>query len=197
MMFLPESFYLQEVTQVARSLLGMRLVRMIEGQRVSGIITETEAYRGEEDLACHAHFGRTKRNEVMYGKPGKAYVYFTYGMHWLLNAVTGEEGYPAAVLIRSIHPEEGLDVIKAKRDGRPQSEWCNGPAKICQALNIDGSLNGIALTNQDRNLWIEEGKPVDETFMKCTARIGLGGTPEPWKSQPWRFLFDMNEVKKS
>ena len=91
---LPVSFYDRDALDVARDLLGMHLVRVEDGQRVSGIITETEAYRGREDLGCHAHAGKTKRNAVMFGPPGVAYVYFTYGMHWCLNFVTGAEGLP-------------------------------------------------------------------------------------------------------
>src|SRR5512136_44990 len=127
---LPREFYDRPTITVARELLGMRLVRLLDGVRLGGIITETEAYIGEEDLACHARFGRTRRNAVMYGPPGFAYVYFTYGMHWLLNAVTGPEGFPAAVLIRAIQPVEGLEIITARRQGRDTL----GPAKLTQAL---------------------------------------------------------------
>jgi DNA-3-methyladenine glycosylase len=105
-----ELFYNRPAVEVARDLLGMRLVRILDGIRISGTIIETEAYAGEYDLACHARAGLTKRTAVMYGPPGRAYVYFTYGMHWLLNAVCLAEGDPAAVLIRAIEPEEGLDV---------------------------------------------------------------------------------------
>ncbi len=119
----------------------MRLVRLLEGVRLSGIIIETEAYIGEDDLGCHAKAGRTRRNAVMYGPPGYAYVYFTYGMHWMLNAVTEPDGFPAAVLIRAIQPVEGLEVISARRQGRDTL----GPAKLTQALGIDGLLNGADL----------------------------------------------------
>jgi DNA-3-methyladenine glycosylase len=112
---LPDSFYQQDVTLVARQLLGKRLVRLMDGTRISGIIVEAEAYRGEEDLACHARSGMTQRNAVMYGREGRAYVYFTYGMHWMLNAVCGPEGFPSAVLIRAIKPMEGLETIASRR----------------------------------------------------------------------------------
>lgn len=190
---LPRSFYQREVTIVARDLLGMRLVRQIGKERISGIIAETEAYRGEEDLACHARHGKTPRTEVMYGEAGRAYIYFTYGMHWLLNVVTGETGFPAAVLLRIIQPVEGTALIAANRSGRPESEWCNGPAKMCQALAITGTMNGIDLTGKDAGLWIEEAQAVPDARVSTAKRIGIESVPEPWKSIPWRFNAILNE----
>lgn len=192
---LPKCFYYDEVTLVARRLLGMHLIRNLDGIRTGGIIIETEAYRGEEDLACHARVGKTRRNAMLYEEGGTSYVYFTYGMHWLVNAVTGEYGFPAAVLIRAILPLEGLEGIQARRKGRPQAEWTNGPAKICQALVIDGSLSGILLYQENGELWIEEGEPAADEKIKTSPRIGLGATPEPWKSLPWRFIVDPQDVK--
>src|SRR5512140_709330 len=119
----------------------MRLVRFQEGFRLSGIIRETEAYIGENDLACNARAGRTRRTAVMYGPPGHAYVYFTYGNHWMLNVVAEPEDSPAAVLIRAILPEEGREIISSRRSGRDTL----GPGKLTQALGIDGQLNGISL----------------------------------------------------
>ena len=185
---LSESFYDTEVTDVARNLLGMRLVRSLNGERLAGIITETEAYRGEEDLACHARSGRTQRNAAMYGRAGRAYIYFTYGMHWCLNAVAGPEGFPSAVLIRAIQPTEGLVEIATRRQGRTPEEWCSGPARLCKALGIDGSLNGVALCDDDSPLWIEDCQPVPESHVHRSARIGIDRTPEPWRSKPWRFV---------
>lgn len=187
---LPVKFYQADVILVARRLLGMRLVRNLDGLRISGRIVETEAYRGEEDLACHAHTGRTSRNAMLYERAGRAYVYFTYGMHWLVNAVAGETGYPAAVLIRAIQPLEGLEEIRARRAGKPPEQWCDGPAKLCQALGIRGELNGIDLCREADGLWIEEEEPIPEDRVKISPRIGLGSTPEPWKSKPWRFYVD-------
>jgi len=188
MQLLSRDFYEQEVTLVARSLLGMRLVRQWQGRRISGTIIEAEAYRGEEDLACHAKSGRTPRTSVMYGPAGHAYVYFTYGMHWMLNAVAGVEGFPAAVLIRAIWPQEGLELIQTKRGKFPQKQWCNGPAKICQALAIDGSLNGRDLCEPGSELWIEAGIPFEDRYVKQTPRVGIQTVPEPWLSKPWRFV---------
>ena len=185
---LPGSFYDRPVLEVARQLLGMRLVRQLDGQRLSGMIVEAEAYDGEADLACHARAGRTPRTAVMYGPPGRAYVYFTYGMHWLLNCVTGPENYPAAVLLRAILPQEGLIQIAARRKGRPQAEWCNGPAKLCQAMAIDGQLNGADLTAPGGELWIEPGQPIAAELIHTSPRIGIHNVPDPWRSLPWRFV---------
>ena len=167
--------------------MGMRLVRLLDGQRVGGTIVEAEAYRGEEDLACHARHGRTPRTAVMYGPPGRAYVYFTYGMHWMLNCVAGPPGFPAAVLVRAIRPLEGLEIIAARRPGHPAADWCSGPGRLTRALAIEGRLNGIDLTSPTGNLWIEAGSVVADEQVLIGPRIGLGGVPEPWLSQPWRF----------
>jgi DNA-3-methyladenine glycosylase len=184
---LPREFYARNTLLVARELLGMRLVRTEGGQRCGGIIIEAEAYRGEEDLACHARAGRTQRTELMYGPAGHAYIYFTYGMHWMLNFVTEGEGIPAAVLIRSIRPTLGVETIAARRDGQPAQHWTDGPAKLCQALNIDGRLNGLDLCAPGAEIFVEVGEPVPEANVEVTARIGLFTVPEPWKSMPWRF----------
>ena len=169
---------------MTRELLGMRLVRILEGRRLSGIITETEAYIHEDDLACHARVGRTRRTAVMYGPPGHAYVYFTYGAHWMLNVVTEVVDCPAAVLIRAILPEAGKEVIYSRRGGKDTL----GPAKLTQALGIDGQLNGIDLCDPDSELRIEKGQPVGEERVITGPRVGLYTVPEPWKSIPWRFL---------
>lgn len=184
---LPASFYDRDALEVARALLGMRLVRVEQGVRISGIIIETEAYRGVEDLGCHAHVGRTKRNAVMFGPPGYAYVYFTYGMHWCLNSVTGAEGSPAAVLIRAVQPLEGLDIIAGRRAGRERAIWCDGPAKLTKAFGITGAQNGVALCREESGLFVEEGESAAGESVLATPRIGLNNVPEPWKSIPWRF----------
>jgi DNA-3-methyladenine glycosylase len=185
---LTRQFFARNTVAVARQLLGKRLVRLEGGRRLTGIIVETEAYRGEEDLACHARAGRTPRTDVMYGLPGHAYVYFTYGMHWLLNFVTESEGFPAAVLIRAISPTEGLEVIAARRNGQPPKRWTDGPAKICQALGIDGEQNGIDVCAQESGILVEKCKTIPESSVTRSPRVGLNTVPEPWKSIPWRFL---------
>lgn len=155
---LPITFYDRPTLAVARDLLGARLVRILDGQCLVGIISETEAYIGEEDLACHARSGKTKRNAVMYGSPGRAYVYFTYGNHWMLNAVTERMDIPAAVLLRAIQPLEGVEIMCQRRGGRDTS----GPGKLTQALGIDGTLNGANLCTKQERLWIVAGKSIPE-----------------------------------
>jgi DNA-3-methyladenine glycosylase len=180
---LPRSFYNRPTLSVARQLLGTRLVRILDAQRLSGFITEAEAYVGQEDLGCHAKAGKTPRNTVMFGPPGHAYVYFTYGMHWMLNAVTEADGFPAAVLIRAIQPDEGREIIAARRDGRDT----RGPAKLTRALGIERAQNGTDLCDPSGGLWIEAGVPVRDDEVLTGPRVGLYTVPEPWKSIPWRF----------
>jgi len=180
---LPLEFYDRPTLIVARELLGTRLTRILDGEQLAGIIIETEAYIGEEDMGCHAKAGKTKRNGVMYGLPGHAYVYFTYGMHWMLNAVTEREGFPAAVLIRAIDPVVGVDIISTRRQGRDTA----GPAKLSRALGIDKSLNGVDLCDTGAGLWIEPGAEVGEDDIISGPRVGLDTVAEPWKSIPWRF----------
>ncbi len=189
---LPISFYDRDVVTVARELLGMRLVRRIDGQRIAGYINETEAYRGEEDLACHARSGYTPRTAVMYGPPGKAYIYFTYGMHWCLNCVADHEGFPAAVLVRSIFPTEGLELIGSRRAPRPREEWCNGPGKLTRALAIDGFMNQADLCDPHGELWIEAGHWVPDKEVVIGPRVGINRVAEPWRSIAWRYLARAN-----
>lgn len=191
---LPRTFYQRPTLQVARDLLGKRLVHVENGQRIAGIITETEAYCGEKDLGCHAKAGRTPRTAVMYGSPGHAYVYFTYGMHWLFNCVTRPEGIPEAVLIRALEPTDGLDTIAQRRANQPRNRWTDGPAKLTQSLNIGSAQNGNDLTDQDSLLFLEEALVVSENRITTSARIGLYTVPEPWKSIPWRFQADLDNI---
>src|SRR5579884_3364094 len=133
-------FLSQSAVEVAPRLLGCQLVRQIDGQRLVGRIVETEAY-DQSDAASHSYKGRTPRTEVMFGPSGHLYVYFTYGMHYCCNIVVGDEGYGAAVLIRAVEPLKGIIFIEDRR-GKSGIEATNGPAKVCQALGIDRSLNG-------------------------------------------------------
>ncbi|MFQ5593195.1 MAG: DNA-3-methyladenine glycosylase [Anaerolineae bacterium] len=179
------AFCARATIEVARELLGCRLVRVLDGQHLSGIITETEAYVGEDDQASHASVGRTARNAVMYGPPGYAYVYLIYGIHHCLNVVTEREGFPAAVLIRALQPEEGIEIMRRHRPGRPDPELTNGPGKLCQALHIDRTLNGTDLVAGE-TLFIERSSPVEKTQIVATPRIGVRGD-EAAINAPWRF----------
>ena len=193
---LQRDFFLQPTLAVARDLLGQRLVLLDKNnQRLSGLITEAEAYVGTEDLACHARVGKTKRNAVMWGPAGYAYVYFTYGVHWMLNFVTENEGFPSAVLIRGIWPEEGLDEMLQNRPVPRMANLTNGPAKLCQALGINGSWNGADLCSKDSLLSVEGGIPIKDDLVTTGPRVGLNTVPEPWKSKPWRFLVDPTVLK--
>ena len=181
---LPREFYDRSTLKVARGLIGARLVRVLGANKLVGLISETEAYIGEKDLGCHAKAGLTPRTKVMYGPPGHAYVYFTYGNHWMLNVVTEHEGFPAAVLIRAIQPIEGIEIMSARRGGRDTF----GPGKLTQALSITGAEDGLDLTQTNSGLWIETGVDVPNARVTKGPRVGLNTVPEPWKSKPWRFL---------
>jgi DNA-3-methyladenine glycosylase len=195
---LNQAFYARPARLVAVALLGKRLVRLVNGRRVSGLIVETEAYcdADEPDLACHgdrANQGRpTARTAVMFGPAGFTYVYFTYGVHWMLNIVTGQPGQANAVLIRALEPVEGEEVMAVLRPGAARSHWTSGPAKLAQALAIDKSLNGANLFDANAVIWVEDRPPVLPEAVAAGPRIGLGRTPEPWLSIPWRFWLKGN-----
>ncbi len=181
---IPREFYDRPTLKVARELIGARLVRMLNGGRLVGLITETEAYIGKGDLGSHAKAGRTPRTIVMFGPPGHAYVYFTYGNHWMLNVVTEHEEIAGAVLIRAIQPVEGVETMLHRRSGRDTF----GPGKLAQAMGITGEENAIDLTQRDGRLWVEQGVAVPPRLVTKGPRVGLYTVPEPWKSKPWRFL---------
>lgn len=170
---LPRAFYERPAEAVARDLLGSLLVSEIGGVRCVGEVVETEAYIGPEDDASHANarVGRTPRNEVMFGKAGVAYVYRSYGIHWCLNAVTGSEGFPAAVLIRALRPLEGLDAMRERRPGRPDRELLRGPGKLCAAMGVDLGSNGVPLDTPP--LWLATGEPISDADVACGPRIGI------------------------
>jgi DNA-3-methyladenine glycosylase len=186
---LTKIFYARNTLQVARALLGKKLVRRINGVELSGMIVETEAYCGKEDSACHAHRGQTPRNAVMFGHPGHAYVYFTYGLHYMLNLVTEEEGNPCAVLIRAVLPLAGIEQMEAHRK-KKGAELTNGPAKLCQAFKIDKSLNGWDLTF-GKELWVENYKTIPGKIIATTPRIGIDYSQKEHREAPWRFLVKM------
>lgn len=194
---LPRAFFARPARVVAVALLGKRLIHREDGRLVGGIIVETEAYcdGAAPDLACHGskNAGRpTDRSAVMFGPPGHAYVYFTYGMHWLFNIVTGEAGQANAVLIRALEPILGEDLMAARRRDRlggalPRRQWTSGPAKLTVALAIDGGHHGADLCVPDAVIWLEDAPPVAADRICAGPRIGLGTTPEPWRSMPWRY----------
>jgi DNA-3-methyladenine glycosylase len=190
-----KKFYAQNTLLVARKLLGKKLVREIDGAMFSGMIVETEAYCGEDDSACHAHRGKTHRNAVMFGHPGHAYVYFTYGMHYMLNLVTESEGNPCAVLLRGILPIAGIEEMQARRK-KKGTELVNGPAKLCQALCIDKSLNGWDLT-LGKELWVENYKTIPARSVVTTPRIGIDYAKTEHREAQWRFVVTAIKEKTS
>lgn len=187
----PRDAYLSSTVEVARRLLGCRLVRYVDGRRLAGTIVETEAYLGREDLGCHASRNRSERVEAMYGPPGHAYIYFIYGVHHCLNAVTQPVGEPQAVLIRALQPTEGIEVQRANRcnprTGALPADLAiaNGPGKLCQALGIDLSLYGTDLVAGD-DLWVEEGSEMSPKAIAIGPRVGIGYARE-WAAKPLRF----------
>jgi DNA-3-methyladenine glycosylase len=184
---LPREFYSRSTLDVARDLLGSILVRRGKrGNVLAGRIVEVEAYIGEEDPACHASHGLTPRTEVMYGPPGHAYVYFTYGMHHLLNAVTEPEGSPAAVLIRGIEPLVGIEQMRHRRGSRPDRQLTTGPAKICAAFDVDLRLNRTDLTCPP--LYIAESEEPLRESIRWTPRIGI----RRGRKRRWRCILEGN-----
>ena len=171
---LSQAFYNRSTLKVAQELLGCSLVRPIGKKIIRAKITETEAYVGEDDLACHASKGRTKRTEVMYGEPGRAYVYLIYGMYSLLNIVTEQRDFPAAVLIRAVEIE------------RVPKNKTNGPGKLCRALQIDRKLNEWDMT-EGETLWVEKGEKTSSEKIVATKRIGIDYAKH-CKEYLWRFV---------
>jgi DNA-3-methyladenine glycosylase len=169
---LPPSFYDRDPEQVAPGLLGAILEHRSAAGTASGRIVEVEAYLGPHDPACHAAAGLTRRNRALHGPPGTAYVYFIYGMHWCVNAVTREEGFGSAVLIRALEPLRGLQLMRERREGVSRDLLLtNGPGKLCAALAIDAALDGARL---DRGvLRILAGDPVPASAIATSPRIGI------------------------
>ncbi len=170
---LHQRFFSQDVLEVAPQLLGRTLCRRFDSGEVAQLtIIETEAYRGEEDLACHARFGRTKRSEALYGEAGTIYVYLIYGMYWLLNVVTGRVDEPQAVLIRG-----AVDI--------QTGQVCKGPGVLGRCLELDRSLYGQSVIDSE-TLWFERGVEVAPENITATSRIGVAYAGE-WAHKPWRY----------
>jgi len=184
---LARAFYERDTVRVARELLGTILVRTNGHTVLRGVIVETEAYRGEGDPASHAYRGPTKRNAVMFGPAGHAYVYFTYGMHYCLNVTTEPTGNPGAVLIRAAQPTSAIEQMKKRRRTDQLRDLANGPAKLTQAFAVSRSLNGHDLT-LGKKLFIVKGDGVEPLDIASTSRIGIRVGLE----KPWRFFIREN-----
>ena len=180
---LPAEFYLQDTREVAQKLLGQILVRTLPGGEVlSGVIVETEAYL-TDDPACHAYRGQTPRNAAMFGPPGHAYVYFTYGLHMMLNLVCAPEGTAEAVLIRALEPVGGIDAMRLNRGNLPETrQLTNGPGKLAQALGLTRlTHNGLDITHPGSELYVLP-QVVPEFETVATTRIGISqGVDLPWR----------------
>ncbi len=184
---LRREFYTRtNVLAIARELLGKLLVVPVaDGTRVSGIIVETEAYRGPQDRASHAYGGRrTKRTETMYGVGGTAYVYFVYGMYNQFNVVTNVPETPHAILVRGLEPVDGLELMRKRRHGQPDANLTNGPGKLCLALGIDRRLDQADLLGNE--VWIEDARKISARQILAGPRIGIDYA-EDWIDKPWRF----------
>lgn len=192
---LTDSFYSRsDVVLIARELLGMKIFTVIDNVVTAGIITETEAYAGMNDKACHAHLGRfTKRTATMYEKGGTAYVYLCYGIHHLFNVVTNVEGKGDAVLIRAIEPVEGMEAMQERRAVKSAAiKLGSGPGKLTQALGINRGHNGTDLTTSEE-IWIEAtDKPLSNSRIVSAKRIGIDYAEED-ADLPWRFYIGQNK----
>ncbi len=189
-MILPRSFYEQETITVARQLLGCHLVHLeAEGITSCGRIVETEAYL-VNDSAAHSFIGKTKRNSVVFGPVGHAYVYFVYGMHYCVNVVTGEEGSGEAVLIRALEPLKGIPLMKKRRKTGDIRQLCSGPAKLTQALGITLAMNGAPLFEGPLQIQSPGRSPsqTDQSDIVQTTRIGIVKSRE----LPLRFYIEGN-----
>jgi DNA-3-methyladenine glycosylase len=168
---------------VAPDLLGRTVARLLpDGTRVSASIVETEAYE-PGDPACHGYRGRTERNATIFGPPGRLYVYFAYGIHWMMNVVTRQAGEPSAVLLRAARPVDGLEAMAARRGRQRDVDLCSGPGKLSQAFGVDRAQDGEDLV-RGRTIWLEAGAPVQPSAVEAGIRVGISVGLE----REWRFL---------
>ncbi|MHB8511393.1 MAG: DNA-3-methyladenine glycosylase [Actinomycetota bacterium] len=181
-----KAFFARPALVVARDLLGCVLVNESEQGRVSAMIVETEAY-SVDDPGSHSFRGQTPRNAPMFEEPGHAYVYFTYGMHWMLNAVTDRPGHPGAVLLRAAEPIDGIAIIQSRRNGAPIKDLLRGPARLAQGFGVNKELNRHDLTKPP--LYVAPGERLPEELVRTGPRIGLG---EAQDGRAWRFWIDGN-----
>ncbi len=206
---LTSQFFNRSTLSVAKDMLGKFLVRRIGKKEIKLMITEVEAYDGPKDKASHAHCGKTERNKVMFGEAGNWYIYFTYGMHWMLNIVTGSKGYPAAVLIRGVVPYQSPrtnysrknkaklknkknKLMWMKSDLVRETDRITGPARITKYLKINKKFNAKP-ANKKTGLWIEDrpacagrGVKIKPSMIKASKRIGVAYASE-WANKPYRF----------
>ncbi|PIW70213.1 MAG: 3-methyladenine DNA glycosylase [Ignavibacteriales bacterium CG12_big_fil_rev_8_21_14_0_65_30_8] len=189
---LNKKFYSKDVNIVAKKLLGKVLVHNIGETKLAGIIVEVEAYEGKTDRAAHTFIGKTKRNEIMFNEGGYLYVYFTYGVHFCCNVVTGKKDEGTAVLIRGIEPIVGIDKMEKSRFGSKNIQakkiydLTNGPGKICQAFQINKSHYGFDLT--DDKIYLLNYKKIKDENIICTTRIGIKKSID----LPWRYYIKDN-----
>ena len=181
---LPRSFFARPSVEVAPELLGRFLVRTTPRGSLLARIVETEAYE-EGDPASHSYRGRTSRNEVMFGPAGYLYVYFTYGMHFCMNVVTGREGEGSAVLLRAAEPLEGLDAMARRRGTEDPRLLCSGPARLCQAFGVGRRENGLDVV-RGRDVLLLAGEPAPSSRIRVTSRVGVRNGVE----RSWRFLVE-------
>jgi len=181
-MILPKSFYKKSTIIIAQELLGCFLIRKKGKKIIKTKIIETEAYKGLCDKASHASRGRTKRNSVMFKQGGKIYVYFTYGMHYMLNIVTEKENYPAAVLIRAVEPLKNNLSLNTS----------NGPAKLTKYLSINNKFNNLPIYTKKYGLWIEKGKKISNLNIAKRTRVGVDYAKD-YKYKKWRFYIKGNK----
>lgn len=190
-MILPQTFYAQETVSVAKQLLGCYLVHLEGEETTLGRIVETEAYLAN-DPASHSFIGKTPRNSVMFGPVGHAYVYFIYGMHYCVNAVTGQAGSGEAVLIRALEPLQGIAVMQQRRRTQKPQLLCNGPARLTEALAITRAFNGLPFFEGPLQIWsadsLASAPVIDEDDIVQTTRIGIGKA----KELPLRFYLKGN-----
>lgn len=184
-MILPKSFYSSPTIKVAKELLGTFLVHQTAAGTTIGRIVETEAYLFRNDPACHAHRGKTKRNEVMFGSAGRSYVYFIYGMYHCFNVVTGKVGEGEAVLIRALEPIEGIDLMSKRRKNHNHIQLCNGPGKLVIAMGISREQNGLSLCRSplklfSRDSFLKYRENNSRRSIIATSRVGIStGTELP------------------
>ncbi len=189
---LAREFYTRADTlQIAQDLLGkMLVVPSAAGERISGMIVETEAYCGIEDKAAHSYGNRrTKRTETMFAVGGTVYIFFIYGMYYQFNVVAGELGTPQAVLIRAVEPFEGIELMRERRGRMKDANLTSGPGKLCIALGIDKTFNNEDLLGQ--RVWLEQGAKITSGEIVCGKRVGIDYAEE-YAEKPWRFWLKNN-----